>query len=223
MGQKVSLRFVSDGNAKPFDIGFIPDEIHAFRDLDGGTNELEYWFFRVLADAEDDGQYGIAITQAGDIAACADANNGFIEYEEGEDLGVLIEHPGSGKKVYASVNDWTSAISTAATARSATAVGTVVRPTTHNGCVYECTTAGTSSGTEPSTWTTTPGETVTDSTTVFTCRQEEVVKGGGQGFQIGATIMTDGEEWLVTAEKHDKYEDLGDIDGKDVVRWSSQP
>lgn len=46
-----------------------------------------------------------------------------------------------------------------------------VRPTTDNGYWYECTTAGTSGGTEP-TWGTTPGGTTTDNTVTWTCRNE---------------------------------------------------
>lgn len=42
-------------------------------------------------------------------------------------------------------------------------------PTTPNGYAYECTTAGTSGGTEP-TWPTTVGNTVNDGTVVWTCR-----------------------------------------------------
>lgn len=48
-------------------------------------------------------------------------------------------------------------------------VGQFIAPTTPNGYVYECTTSGTSGGTEPS-WPTTPGNTVNDGTVVWTCR-----------------------------------------------------
>ena len=55
-------------------------------------------------------------------------------------------------------------------ASTAYALGDFVEPTTHNGYKYECTTAGTSGTTEP-TWPTTPGNTVTDGTAVWTCRE----------------------------------------------------
>ncbi len=45
----------------------------------------------------------------------------------------------------------------------------VVAPTTPNGYLYECTTAGTTAGSEP-TWGTTPGGTTSDGTAVWTCR-----------------------------------------------------
>jgi len=52
-------------------------------------------------------------------------------------------------------------------------VGNIVIPTTANGYTYECTTAGTSDSSE-CTWPTTVGETVTDGTVVWTCRQQAV-------------------------------------------------
>ena len=54
-------------------------------------------------------------------------------------------------------------------ASTAYSLGAKVRPTTANGNVYECTTAGTSGTTEP-TWPTAEGGTVTDNTVVWTCR-----------------------------------------------------
>ena len=54
-------------------------------------------------------------------------------------------------------------------ASTAYSLGAKVKPTTANGNVYECTTAGTSGTTEP-TWPTVDGATVTDGTVVWTCR-----------------------------------------------------
>ncbi len=50
-------------------------------------------------------------------------------------------------------------------------VGDRVEPTTANGFVYECTTAGTSDATEPA-WPTTEGATVTDGTVVWTAHSK---------------------------------------------------
>ncbi len=51
-------------------------------------------------------------------------------------------------------------------------LGDVVEPTTPDGNVYECTTAGTSGGTEPS-WVTGEGNTTTDNTVTWTCHTKE--------------------------------------------------
>lgn len=54
-------------------------------------------------------------------------------------------------------------------ASTAFSAGYLISPTTDNGHYYECTTAGTSGGGEPS-WPTTDGGTVSDGGTVWTCR-----------------------------------------------------
>ena len=55
-------------------------------------------------------------------------------------------------------------------ASQAYSLGDVVRPTTRSGYVFECTTAGTSGGSEPGGWPTTPGNTQADGTVTWTCR-----------------------------------------------------
>jgi len=54
-------------------------------------------------------------------------------------------------------------------AETAYSLNDLVRPTTHNGYWYKCTTAGTSDTAEP-TWPTTLGNTVADGTAVWTCQ-----------------------------------------------------
>jgi hypothetical protein len=58
--------------------------------------------------------------------------------------------------------------STAWAATTAYALNDTIIPTTPNNYVYICTTAGTSGGTEPATWSTTIGGTVSDGTVVWT-------------------------------------------------------
>lgn len=58
-------------------------------------------------------------------------------------------------------------------ATTAYSLAAIVSPITGNGKFYECTTAGTTSGTEP-TWPTVVGNTVTDGTVVWTCRASTV-------------------------------------------------
>jgi len=215
--KSVQIHAIADGGAMNFDIGFKPTYIEAYSAL-GGT-ELGKKFFQVLLDAETSGQYGIAIANAGDISVCADAANGFATYDEGEDVGVMIQHPGSGKLVLATVADWLAATSYSSGERSATAVGTIVRPPTHNGYVYELTTDTGNGTSEPSEWATTPGETCTDGgSNIWTCRKEIVKKSGGKGFIIGATISTDGEIWVIRAVEDDRISDFGDVDGYDPIK-----
>lgn len=68
---------------------------------------------------------------------------------------------------------------TATTWASATAytLGDYVEPTTPNDYIYECTTAGTSGGSEP-TWGTTEGGTTADGTVIWTCRIDPTIKYG---------------------------------------------
>lgn len=216
--QSVQGSFIADGGAMNFDIGFKPTYIEAYSAL-GGT-ELGKKFFQALLDAETSGQYGVAIANAGDVSVCADAANGFAVYDEGEDIGVMIQHPGSGKMVLASVADWLAATSYAAGERSATAVGTIVRPPIHNGRVFELTTDTDVGTSEPSSWDVEPGETVTDGgANIWTCRKEIVKKSGGAGFTIGATISTDSEIWVFRAVQDDRLVEYGDIDGYDPIKF----
>jgi len=213
----VQIHAIADGGAMNFDIGFKPDYVEAYSAL-GGT-ELGYKYFRVLQEAETSGQYGLAIANAGDVSACASAAEGIQTYEEGDDLGVMIQHPGSGKMVLASVTDWAIGTSYSTGERSATAIGTIIRPPIHNGCVYELTTDVGDGTSEPTTWPTTPGETCTDGgTNIWTCRREIVKKAGGQGFTIGATISTDSEIWVIRAVGGDRISNFGDVDGYDPIR-----
>jgi len=217
---KVSGTFVARELATNVDIGFIPDHIKAYELT--STAEVMYDWYRCLYDKASTFMYGISHHGDGAIADVGSADDGFIPYSEGEDVGVLAEHPTSGKLVRVTVADWSSDNSDNAVARAATTspvIGTFLRPTTHNGYVYECITAGTSSGTEP-TWPTVPGETVLDSDVLFICRKEIVAKGGGQGFTIGVTLSVNSDVWAFEAEKHLRSEDMGDADDGDPVSFA---
>lgn len=206
--------FIADGGAINVDLGFIPDYVKLFSALGGTVLGLEW--YRVLADAGAAGQYGIAYANLGGLSVAGDGANGIIPYDESKNDLVMVESPKPGVgKIKVPVADWT--LSTAVTGRTATAPGTVVRPTTHNGRVYECTTGGTTGATEPTSWPTTPGATVTDNTAVWTCREEETVRGGGKGFTVGATISLASDVWVFKAETHDKMLDHGDAADKDPI------
>jgi hypothetical protein len=214
MAKIVSGTFICSGSATKVDLGFVPDYVEAYSAL-GGT-ELGFKYFRCLADAATSGQYGLALANAGDISACADANNGLKILTGTSYRGVLVESPQPGiGKIKVSVQSFAAAkaASVTPTARSATVVGTVIRPTTANGLVYECTTSGgaMTSLTEP-TWGTTIGGTTSDASNTWTCRMEETCEMGVMGFEVGATIATDAEIWVFKAEQHDRQGDFGDAD-----------
>ena len=214
MSRLVLRHFEADGLAAILDIGFIPDKVEVT--LDEGTNpDILKWMRRMV---DDESVYGHLITgSSGIVTRVTTAATGIEAYDTVQD-GVKVESPVPGRgEVFTTVADWTSAVSSAATARSATAVGTIIRPTTHNGYVYECTTAGTSSGTEPTSYPTVPGETVTDNDVVFTTRNEKIAKIGAKGITIGADVSqnTNGNQIYVEAFKADR--DPADIDAGSVA------
>lgn len=200
----------SDGNATNVILGFVPDLLEVYEDIQGGTGPLLYKWSRSIHAAGLTGMYGFTDASTGDWVACADANNGFIPFDESGNY-VMVESPipGIGKKAVVA-NDYETAH--VWVARSATVIGSIIRPTVRNGYVYECTTYLAANGTPEPTWPTTPGATVTEavSSNVFTCREEQVVRGGGKGFTMGATIQTNGQYVHFIAYKTDRDRYLGD-------------
>jgi hypothetical protein len=212
----VSGKFLASTAEVNVECGFVPDYIEAFSAL-GGT-EIKYEWFKVLYDtaAAALGKYGFVTDGA--PAHVAAATNGFRPYDTSVESVVLPAPDGDGYMKAASIADYN--IATTYTARSVTALGSVVRPSTHNGFVYELITAsGGAAGAEP-TWPTKVGDTVTaTSTDVWICREERVVRTGVKGFTVGATICTDGEYWVFKAEQHDRYSYMGDADVENPVTF----
>jgi hypothetical protein len=202
---------IGSGAAVNIELGFEPHRVEV--DLvDTATNSIFYvWDGRAQQEhataITDSTEYGTIITEG--VTAVGDTTaKGISLYGGADTQQVLINSPKPGAAdEKTDVADYTVARSTAATARSATAVGTILRPTTHNGYVYECTTAGTGSA-EP-TWGTTVGGTTTDGTTVFTCREENIVANKGVGITLGATLLTSGALFFVRCFEFDDVEDMG--------------
>ncbi len=198
--KKVGGSFIADGNAVNLDLGFVPDKFRAWVAL-GGTILVMEWFKDLANNVTASGQFGITDT-AGTKSLNATAAAGFAAYDGGIVQKVLLPSPsGDGETAASLPNPWTQARSTAATARSATALGTIIKPTTNNvtGYIYECTTAGTGGATEP-TWPTSKGEYVTDGSTIWITRDEKVKNISAKGVTIGASIGTDSDEWSYEAE-----------------------
>lgn len=221
--KKVGGHFIANGNAVNIDIGFIPDKFTAWEGMEETNPTRHVWYREQANTANANAQYGIQINGAdGVITKHAAATNGFAEYDTGADR-VIIESPAPGVgDVEAAISDW--AASTAATARSASAIGTCVRPTTKNGFVYECTGTGTTNDTEGEpTWPTTLGDSVTETDgVIWTCREERTVRGGAKGLTLGATGSTDGDEWTWEAELWDRVKTEQDAASYDPVNAQSR-
>lgn len=196
--------FEADGALIYLPIGFVPSRLLLI-DFNTDTNIDFYWWFSSMEqDMASGKQEGISVLE-GVTANLADAG-GITEYDTG------TEGP--------TINDYTVARSTAATARTATVPGTYLRPSTtgtikdgsaaDRHLTFECVTAGTGSA-EP-TWPTAVGEQVTDGTTVFELVVEPTLRRGYQGVTIAAALMTDGVEMYYEAVLADSDVDHGDVD-----------
>ena len=205
--QTYTGHYEGDGLAVNIETGFVPQYVVLYQDIAKTSPDKIEWFERF---EDDSSMYGLLTAgSTGIVTRATTAATGISAYSEAT-TGVLIDSPqDSGKQVLVtSITDWV--LSTAYTpARSATAVGQVIRPTVHNGYVYELTTAGTSDTTEP-TFPTNPGDSVTDGTAVWTCRDSNVTKGDFNGFTVGATAQTDAKEYYFIAVGSDKDQDKGD-------------
>jgi len=193
-------QFVQDGGLVNLPLGFIPDYIElANRDL---TNTVFIKWWRLMETDDISGsQEGISIDIAGVPTDLADAG-GITAYDTG------AQSP--------TVTTWTTAVSTAATARTATAAGTYVKPSvasaSDRGSIYECVTAGTGAATEP-TWPDSDGEQVTDGSTVFEKVNVSKQRTGYQGVVIAAAVQTNGQLMYYTALLADQSIVHGDVDG----------
>lgn len=217
MYSKVTKRFIADGSAINVELGFVPDQVRAYAKLEE-TNPLIYEWYKDLSDASEDGQYGTLLTGSTGVVTKLSSGNGAISSYDTTSNQVLVPAPDGDGTTQVSVSDYAddTDYSSAGQARTTSQPGTVVRPTTHNGYVYECTVAGGTGGTEP-TWPTTPGETVSDDNNTWICREENVIAGGAKGITIGSDLSTDGDDWLVIAEKHDRAMNGGDSASYDPV------
>jgi len=219
--RSASGHFENDGGAIILGIGFIPDRFELWND--DGTNPDNIIWTRGME--RETGIYGFLNTgSTGEVTRLTTAATGISAYDSASN-GVLVESPKPGRGlIETAVSDWAAATSYASGERSATAIGTIVRPPTHNGKVYELTTdtgAGTS---EPSSWPTTPGTTCTDGGgNVWTCRDEQVAASGKKGVTIGASVSqnSNGYEgyWFAVKDDHGDNDlgDMADYGASDIV------
>jgi hypothetical protein len=217
MSKSVTGTYIASDAAVGVEVGFVPDHVKLTTAV-GGT-ELVYDYYRILADTTaGTGQFGILDT-GGTKSVPTTAATGIIPLSS-SDVGVLIESPqDSGKQIFASAIDWVAATDYSSGERTATSIGTIVRPPVHINRVFELTTDTSTGDSEPATWDVQPGETVTDGGgNIWTCRDENVTKRGVNGFQVGVTVCTNGEIHVYEATQSDVSRDQGDADLDNPVR-----
>ena len=203
MGQIKTGHFEQDGGAVYVPVGYVPNYL-LLVDYHTSTNIILYhWWSEMETEEAANAQEGFSVAE-GVTARLAD-DGGIAAYNSGS------EGP--------TVTAWTTAVSTAATARSATAAGTFVKPSTSGtidtgetadrSLIFECITAGTGGSTEP-TWNPAVGGQTVDGSTVWETVVEPTVRKGYQGFSIAAALMTDGQEAYYLALQADNDVNLGD-------------
>jgi len=213
---KAAMRIlIGSGAAVNIDLGFEPNYVEVEMVDAATTTDRYFWCGRSQQEhatcITDSTEYGIIIKEG--VTAVGDTTaKGISIYGGAKTQQVLVESPVPGKGlVKADVADWASGTSYASGERSATAIGTIVRPPTHNGYVYELTTDTAAGTSEPTAgWTTTPGETSTDGgANIWTCREENIVANKGVGITLGATLLESGAVFFVKAYMFDDVVDLG--------------
>ena len=128
---KVSGTYISpNGVAANIECGFVPDWVKLVQDL--GDTELYYDWFRVMGNTSAlTGQYGI-VDAAGAKTVISTAATGIIAYDTVVQQQMLPSPDGDGLIGASLPSSWTQARASAASARSTTALGTIIKPTSGN-------------------------------------------------------------------------------------------
>ena len=198
-------RFTPDGSTDiAVPIGFIPDYIR-LEEVGEATNPNFITWFKMQEDDATGDQAGQYLTGSSGVVTKLGDGAGIAAYD------TASEAP--------TITTWTEAVSTAATARTATANGTYVKCSvasdSDRGSIFECVTAGTGGSTEP-TWPDADNEQVTDGSVVWEKVNVSNERIGYQGVLIDAAILTDSEEMYYIAFRSDQSVNHGDTDG-----WTS--
>lgn len=216
--QFVQRILYGQGAAYNLELGFVPTFVHIMKY--NATHGSVVWLTWYGTPNEDDavviaggGIYGHLHTNG--AVTEADADTGIQSYDGAKMPQVLVESPIPAKgdlKVDCFDFDYHKANSTTPTERSATVIGTMVRPTTANGYVYECTTtAGAMTSLTEPTWPTNPGDTISDGSNTWTCREENIVANKGLGITLGQTLAAASIPLFIIAVRGDEYLDLGTV------------
>jgi len=196
-------------------LGFIPSYVEAT--VMEGTNPVTYrWYGKQMQESlvgiADSTEFGIKRTGADGVETYMDTvAKGISAYDGSKIVQTRIENPATGIKEAVTIDPDFVAGAAQPTARTASLVGSVTRPSVHNDYVYECTASAGVYGTEPD-WPIVPGETVSDGTNTWICREQDVVAGEGLGITLGGTLLTNDEEvFIVAMRDQSEVQDVGDI------------
>lgn len=208
----ITGHFEADGALINLPLGFIPD-YYKMWDINGSSSVAYEWWYDMELDGAAAIVEGLSITIAAGASAIGDL-------ADGEGISAYSTRTDSP-----TITTWTTAVGTAATARTSTAAGTFVKPTgdvndingnpADTGAIFECVTAGTSGSTEPS-WNVDKDGYTTDGTTVWQLVVEATRIDGYQGVTIAAALMTDGQECYYLGLQSNTSKDQGD-----VASWTS--
>lgn len=200
------------------DLGFIPS--YAEVTVMSATNPDTYrWFGKEMQESAEaiasSWEYGIKNTAGGSETYMATVATGISAYDGAKTPRVRIPAPDGDGFVEADVyGDWDATVDydSVGTDRSTTVVGTIIRPPTHNGKVFEMLDGVGTATSEPTTWDVEPGVTVTDGgTNDFICRIEDIVAGKGKGITLGGTLLESDKIVYVVAWRTGHFRDIGDI------------
>lgn len=215
--QFVQRTLIGQDAAINLELGFIPTYVEIYKQHGTITSAsfLRWWGKNYEDDAVVDAadqEYGVIDT--GGTFSEATADTGIQSFDGSKKPQVRILNPLTGNfdntAVYGDY-DPTVDYNSVGTIRSATVIGTIIRPTVHNGCVYELKTKTGTASTEP-TWSTTPGEETTDGgSNVWICRKEDIVANKGLGITLGSTLAASSIPLFITAIKADSDLDLGTV------------
>jgi len=211
--------FIANGSAVNVDVGFIPDLIIALEGQEETNPQMHIWSKDRADAASGQGEFGFVRSGTGTLTEHAAAVNGFDEYDTSVAKLAFDNPAGDGVDLIASMPSAFVAGTAQPTARTTSTLGTMTKPSSGNetGFVYECTTSAGVYGTEPTTWATKPGDTTSDGTNTWTCRETKVVQSGVKGFTLGATGQTDSDEWTWFAWQADKVSSEVDAAAVDFV------
>ena len=210
MGQIAVHHWYGNGATAYIDLGFTPGKVVLDCDVTGTNPDFVHWSPFI----QDASHFGILTTgSSGNRTIITTAATGISALAETAAERVKIPHPQTGLKVPTTVTDWIATTTYNGALRTASVIGTVVRPPIHNHKVFEQI-SGTGAGTSaPTTWDVNPGETVTDGgSNVWICRMEETVSIGECGVIIGATLNVNDKYFLLTAWEADRSKAFGDCD-----------